>query len=209
MKFCSVVHVNLSINSLSFALLLFLTACDPATWIVGGTAVVGTNTACNQEGASGSMSDIGLHLKINREFFNANKDLVDRTELSIKHGNVVVIGYLKNEEECKKAIEIASKIAGPDHVFDETSVSSMPTGKDLAIDSSITSRVKTALLADGNVHSFNYDVTTVKGVVYICGTAQSRYERSIVVNCARQTSGVVKVIAYIFINRKKNTHHSE
>lgn len=206
MKFHNVVCVKLLRESLSLALLLILTGCDPATWIVGSTAVVGTNTAYNQEGASGSMSDIALHLKINREFFNTHKDLVDRTELSIKHGNVVVIGYLRNEEECKQAVEIASKIAGPDHVFDETSVAPMPTGKDLAIDSSITSRVKTTLLTDGNVHSFNYDVTTVKGIVYICGTAQSKYERDIVVNYARQTSGVVKVIAYIFINRNKNTN---
>ena len=204
MKFRDVVFVNFLVNSLSFILLSFLTGCDPATWIVGGTAVVGTNTAYNQEGASGSISDIALHLKINREFFNTHKDLVDRTELSIKHGNVVVIGYLRNEEECRQAIEIASKIAGSDHVFDETNVAPMPTGKDLAIDSSITSRVKTTLLTDGNVHSFNYDITTVKGIVYICGTAQSKYERNIVINYARQTSGVVKVIAYIFINKNKN-----
>ena len=195
---------NLLISSLSLTSFLFLIGCDPASWIAGGTTIVGTSTAYNQEGASGSMSDVALHLRINREFFNAHKDLVDRTELSIKHGNVVVIGYLRNEEECKKAIEIAGKIAGPDRVFDETSVAPMPTGKDLAIDSSITSRVKTSLLTDGNVHSFNYDVTTVKGVVYICGTAQSRYERNIVINYARQTSGVVKVVAYIFINRNRN-----
>ena len=203
MKFWDVVKINSLINSALLALLFFLTGCDPATWIVGSTAVVGTNTACNQEGASGSISDIGLHLKINREFFNANKDLVDRTELSIKHGNVIVIGYLKNQEQCEKAIEIASGIAGPDHVFNETSVAPMPTAKDLAIDSSITSRVKATLLTDGNVHSLNYDITTVKGVVYICGTAQSKYERNIVVNYARQTSGVVKVIAYVFINKNK------
>ena len=42
MKFHNVVCVKLLRESLSLALLLILTGCDPATWIVGSTAVVGT-----------------------------------------------------------------------------------------------------------------------------------------------------------------------
>ena len=195
----TLLHLGASVCS-SIALLL-LSGCDPVTLTLGGAAITGTNMVGNQEGMSGSLSDLSLHTKINKEFFSRDKDLFDRVELSIKHGNVVVIGYLKSEEQCRKAVEIAQKFAGIEHVFDETSIQPPPTARDLAIDSSITSRVKSSLTFNGNVQSLNYDVTTVKGIVYICGTAQSPFERNIVINCARETSGVVKVVAYIFINK--------
>ena len=83
----------------------------------------------------------------------------------------------------------------------ELSIGELPDIKDLANDSSITSRIKSAMLFDGNIQSLNYDITTVKGVVYICGTAQSKYERDLVINCARNTSSVERVVSYISINR--------
>ena len=98
-------------------------------------------------------------------------------------------------------MELVKKTDGYQNVFFELSIGDLPDIKDLANDSSITSRIKSAMVFDGNIQSLNYDVTTVKGVVYICGTAQSKYERDLVINCARSTSSVERVVSYIRINR--------
>ncbi|GHU19084.1 hypothetical protein FACS189472_08370 [Alphaproteobacteria bacterium] len=194
-------------NMVAFSSLLFITACDPVTWIVGGSAIAGTTAVRNQGGLSGSLSDSEIQTKINYKLFNKNKDILDRVELSVKHGMVVVIGYMKNEGQRKEAMRLIRSIKGIGEVFDETKVQTAPTGKDLAIDSSITSRIKSSLTFDSNVQSLNYDITTVKGVVYVCGTAQSIFERDVVLNHARATSGVVKVVAYVKINQKNKAKY--
>ncbi|MDR1561432.1 MAG: BON domain-containing protein [Holosporaceae bacterium] len=185
--------------------LLLCSACDPVTWIIGGGAVAGTTAIRNQEGISGSLSDTELQAKINHALFEKDKDLFDRVELALKHGIVVVIGYMNDEFQREKALQIIKDIKGcNDDIYDEIKIQDMPDASDLALDSSITSRIKSSLSFDGNVHSLNFDVTTVKGIVYICGIAQSKYERDVVINHARTTSGVEKVVAYIKLNKNKS-----
>ncbi|MBR1734384.1 MAG: BON domain-containing protein [Alphaproteobacteria bacterium] len=181
--------------------LLFLSSCDPVSWAIGGTAVAGAEVARNQKGLGGAASDTALQAEINKFLFDNDRDIFDRVELSIKHGKVVVIGYMKDKDQCVRAIELVKKAGGAQAIFDETSIGDLPDAKDLFADSGITSRIKSAMLFDGNIQSLNYDITTVKGVVYICGTAQSEYERDLVINCARNTSSVIKVVAYISINK--------
>jgi osmotically-inducible protein OsmY len=190
----------------ALASLLFCGACDPVTLAFGGTAVAGATSIRNQNGISGSISDTELQTKINRVLFSNDRDLFDKIELSVKHGMVVVIGYVDDESQRGKAMQIIRGVDGPKEVFDEIQVRKAPNASDLALDSSITSRVKSSLLFDGNVSSLNYDITTVKGIVYICGTAQSKYERDVVLNIARTTSGVEKVVAYIRLNNKNGTN---
>jgi osmotically-inducible protein OsmY len=184
--------------------LLFCGACDPVTWIFGGTAIAGTTAVRNQKGISGSISDTELQTKINHALFTKDRDLFDKIELSIKHGIVVVIGYVDNESQREKAMEIVKGVKGYEEVFNEIQLQTMPNASDVALDASITSRIKSALLFDGNVSSLNYDITTVKGIVYICGTAQSKYERDVVLNHLRTTSGVKKVVAYVKLHKNGN-----
>ncbi|MDR2781318.1 MAG: BON domain-containing protein [Holosporaceae bacterium] len=185
-----------------FVVLLFCTACDPVTIAFGGTALVGATAVRNQEGVSGSVSDTKLQSKVNHALFKEDKELFDKVELSVKHGMVVVIGYVDEMSQHDRIMEIVKGVGGIEEVYDEIKVQEPPHASDIAADSSITSRVKSSLLFDGNVSSLNYDITTVKGVVYICGTAQSKYERDVVLNHARTTSGVNKVVAYIKLGDK-------
>ncbi|MDR1235921.1 MAG: BON domain-containing protein [Holosporaceae bacterium] len=184
--------------------LLFCTACDPVTIAFGGTALAGATSVRNQEGITGSISDTKLQSMVNHALFKEDKELFNKVELSVKHGTVVVIGYVDEESQHDRIMEIVKSVKGATEVYDEIKVQEAPRAADLAKDAGITSRVKSALLFDGNIASLNYDVTTVKGVVYICGTAQSKYERDVVFNQIRTTYGVNKVVSYIKINGKNS-----
>jgi osmotically-inducible protein OsmY len=184
--------------------LLFCAACDPVTLAFGGTAIAGATAARNRKGIGGSISDAGLQAKINHALFNADRMLFNCVELSVKHGMVVVIGYVgdtSQRDRIKQIVESATE--GNIEVFYEIYVQKRPSASEFARDSSITSRVKSSLLFDGNISSLNYDITTVKGIVYVCGTALSKYERDVVLNQLRTTSGVKKVVAYVKIARKQ------
>jgi osmotically-inducible protein OsmY len=188
-------------NFVIFSGILLTSACDPVTMVIGGTAIAGTTAIRNQEGISGSISDNELQTRAIYLLLEKNKDISDRVELSVKHGMVIVIGYMKSDAQREEALRLVRSVKGFKEIFDETQVQEPPSAKNFAIDSSITSRIKSSLAFDGNVQSLNYDITTVKGVVYICGTAQSKYERDVVLNHARTTSAVKKVVAYIKINK--------
>ncbi len=173
--------------------------CDPVTLIVGGTAAIGTATVRDKEGATGQISDAYLKKKIETVLYRKDPKLFDRIELAVKHGIVVVIGSFDDQSQCDTAMEIVRSVK-TDDVYDETKVEPQAKIGTFAEDSAITTRISSALTFDGNVSSLNYDLTTVNGVVYICGTAMSVYERDVVLNHARTTSGVKKVVSYIKIN---------
>ena len=60
-------------------------------------------------------------------------------------------------------------------------------------DSTVTTRVKTAMLNDEQVGGLRIDVDTFKGVVTLSGRVKSQSEREKAVALARQTPGVVQV----------------
>ena len=60
-------------------------------------------------------------------------------------------------------------------------------------DTSITTRVKTAMLNDPQVGAMKIDVDTFKGVVTLSGRVKSQSEHEQALAIARKTSGVVEV----------------
>ncbi len=185
--------------------LLACSACDPVTLAFGGTAIAGTVMVRNDKGIGGSLADASLQATINKALIEEDGNLFDSVELCVKHGVVVVIGYVQTEEQHTKILEIINSVKGYGTVvYDEIRIQADPKAGDIAQDSMITSRIKAAMTGDSNVSALNYDVTTVKGIVYICGTASSVFERDIVLNHARTTSGVKEVVSYIRLKKKES-----
>jgi osmotically-inducible protein OsmY len=60
-------------------------------------------------------------------------------------------------------------------------------------DTTITTRVKTAMLNDPNVGGLRVDVDTFKGVVTLSGRVKSPAERDQAIGIARNVDGVVEV----------------
>lgn len=60
-------------------------------------------------------------------------------------------------------------------------------------DTTITTRVKTAMLNDPGVGGMRIDVDTFKGVVTLSGRVKSDAERQQALDLARRTSGVIDV----------------
>jgi osmotically-inducible protein OsmY len=60
-------------------------------------------------------------------------------------------------------------------------------------DTTITTRVKTAMLNDPAVGGLSINVDTFKGVVTLSGRVKNQNERNQAITLARRTSGVVEV----------------
>lgn len=172
---------------------LLLCSCVPLLVVGGGT--VSSVAVRNRTGVSGSVSDNVIHANALNALAKAN--IAKSIDVSVKHSMVLLIGYVQNDETKRQAVSIASQIKGVKSVIDELKVGHDVTFEHSVVDTIITSRVKSSMVLDGNIHSFNFNITTYDGVVYILGTAENIYERDLVINIARSTSYVNKVIAYI------------
>ena len=67
-------------------------------------------------------------------------------------------------------------------------------------DTTITTRVKTAMLNDPAVGGLRIDVDTFKGVVTLSGSVKNQAEKNQAIELARRTSGVTEVKDALQIN---------
>lgn len=180
---------------------LLLTSCVPAMICAGGGAL-GAVAIRNRTGISGTLRDNAIHANILSSLSKVS--LFKNIEVSVKHSRVLLLGYVENQEQKMKAIELASKAKGVTEVIDGIKIGYRTTLEHSMTDTAITSRIKSAMAVDGNVHCLNFNITTYDNVVYILGTAENELERDIVINIARSTSYVNKVVSYInIVNNNK------
>ena len=182
-------------------ILMSLTSCVPVMLCAGGGAI-GAVAIRNRTGLSGTFRDNVIHANILSDLSKVS--LMKRIEVSVKHSRVLLLGYVENNEQRLKAIEIATKQKGVSEVIDCIKIGYKVTLEHSMGDTAVTSRIKSAMAVDSNVHCLNFNITTYDGIVYILGLAESELERDVVINIARSTSYVNKVVSYInIVNNNK------
>lgn len=180
-----------------FALQLF-SACTPMG--VGMTAGASAGVAIAQDKTIGqSFDDTKIKLHINEQLFQADVNMFRHVNIIVDEGRVLMIGYVESPELIERAVEIAWNVFGVQDVMNEIEVGKSEGIARYAQDTVITTKLKTKLTFDKQVHAVNYDVTTLKGVIYIIGIAQNEAEFKNVINHARNIRFVKKVVNYIRI----------
>ena len=66
-----------------------------------------------------------------------------------------------------------------------------------ALDTWVSTQLRTKLLLDRDIRALNYNVETVNGVIYLIGIAQNELELERVTNHARTIENVEKVISHV------------
>lgn len=181
---------------LNVCLIMFsflLSSCAPL--IVCGGAGIASISMRNREGVSGSVLDNWIKLQINNKLHV--KKLSGKVEVVVKHARVLLVGFVEDSVQAAECVEIAKDISKVVEVINEIKVGYTQSPDAAAKDSWITSRVKSSMVVDGNIHCLNFNITTYNGVVYILGTAENQLELNSVVNIARSTSCVKRVVSYI------------
>jgi len=114
---------------------------------------------------------------------------------------VVLTGFVRNEEDSATVSKIAWGVDGVKRVDNELQTGTPTTFAEKADDSLITTKLKAALLADADVASLNYSVKTVRGTVYLSGTAANDAELKRVIAHARDISGVRNVVSNVDVKK--------
>lgn len=185
-------------------LLATLSGCLPVA-IGAATTTAGVSIA--QERTTGdAVDDTTIWTKVKSQLLQKDvNNLFNLVNVTVLEGRVLLLGSVRSAEVRDQAVKIAWSVRGVKEVIDELTIVPSVEQTDLADyskDSWITAQIKSQMLMNENIHSINYTIQTLNGVVYLMGIAQDKTELNMVTNLASTVKYVKKVVSHV---RVKNT----
>ncbi len=179
------------------ALGLNLSGCVIGAIAAGGAAATTGVLVAQDRTVGEGVDDITTDANLQKRLLYDAGPEMRRVDVKVSEGRVLLTGVVKAPEHKLEASRIAWATKNVVEVVNEIEVTDRKEIKHLAGDALITSRVRTALVADRGVKSVNYGVETVNGTVYLFGRARSDGELENATWRARTIPGVKKVVNYV------------
>jgi osmotically-inducible protein OsmY len=176
---------------------LSLTSCIVPI-VAGGAASTGYVVGQERD-VSIQVNDSVIRAGINDKWMRFNSDMAHQLSLSVYDGRVLIVGLVANPEWKTQAVRLAWEVKGVKEVNSEIELSASQGLGDTARDELITTRLRSAILLDGQIRSINYTIDTVNGSVFLSGSARSQAELDKVTNYARNIPNVKRVVSYVRI----------
>jgi hyperosmotically inducible protein len=123
-------------------------------------------------------------------------DLVKSFDLQVetRKGTVQLSGFVDSQAQIDQALAITRSVAGETEVENAVTLKGTPSTVGTKIDdATVTGRVKTALLADPDIKSFDISVVTFKGEVQLTGFVNSQAQIDLASQLASAAEGATSV----------------
>jgi len=167
--------------------------------VVGGVAgaAAGGYAVGQERGVGGTVDDIKTKTDIQIAMMNAQPQLPTNIDVTVYQGRALLTGSVSSPAVKDEADRVARGVAGVRAVYDELEVSAGEGGWNAAKDAWISSKLRSQLLLEADVRSFNYTIQTVNGTVYLIGSARNQAELDRALNLARNIPDVRRVVSYV------------
>jgi osmotically-inducible protein OsmY len=109
------------------------------------------------------------------------------------NGYVLIAGQVPEAALKQKASDVVREIRGVRRIYNELEISENTTSMTRSSDTWLTTKVKSALLANSEIESVRVKVVTENSVIYLMGLA-SHTEAKRITDTASTTKGVRKVV---------------
>ncbi len=175
-------------------ILLVLLSCSGcfAAAVAGGGAAAGS-TVMDERSLGQHLDDATISSMIDVRLI-AEEDLPSRwISAEVIRGNVVLTGYLPEQEQIDRAIYICKHIRGVLSVRSHIRIGKPPT-RELFSDTLITSNVKRKLFNDDDISGFTVHVETVEGKVYLQGVVATTSQRLRAATLTGEVEGVSSIV---------------
>lgn len=171
---------------------LSLSACLPAAFVAGATA--GGVVISDKR----SVRTILLDKKINCQSLiqlNSEPRLKGCSRISVStfNGIVLLVGQTTTPELKGRAYELVKAVPHIRRINNQIEIGEPLGGKELSIDAWITTKVKTAMIAEKGLRSTQIKVISEDSIVYLMGLV-THSQAEIAVAVARQVNGVAKIV---------------
>lgn len=188
--------IKKSISALAFgATLLLLQGCITTAVVTG--AAVASKVATDPRSTGTQVDDEILEEKV---AYNLNNDAQLKEEARINvvvyNGKVLLIGQVPNFTAAETARNIAAGVDGVKEVVNEIRTGNIINASQIAMDSWITTTIKSKLLLNSEVKTTEVKVITEDGEVFLLGKL-SQSQADAAAEVARNVRGVKKVVKVI------------
>lgn len=172
-----------------------LTSCTGAV-VVGTAAAAGTTAfvATDRRGADTVVKDQAIGWKAYAAIRNEpelNQDA--RVRVVSYNEDVLLVGQVPSDALKQHATQVISQVEGVRAIYNEIEVTGRIDAQDRALDSWISTKIKTSMLSEPHVNPTQVKVVTENQVVYLLGIVDQQ-EADAAVQLARQTKDVAKVV---------------
>ncbi|MBP2231511.1 osmotically-inducible protein OsmY [Azospirillum agricola] len=185
---------TLTLVGLTLAAAMALPGCAPL--VIGGAGATAA-VASEHRGLKGFASDTQIRASINHLWLQHSLEMTNRIGLSINQGRVLLTGRATDAQMRLDAVRLAWQAEGVREVINEIQIDNGAGIVDNARDTWISTQLRTRITFDGDVHSQNYSIDTVDGVVYLMGVATTQAELDTVIQHARSVANVQRVVNYV------------
>ena len=175
--------------------LLAVSGCGPGV-VAGGGASVGVAVA-QERTVGNAIDDTIIASQIVSNFYQFDIELLQKVSAEVVEGRVLLTGSVTKPKNRVDAVRLTWTIDGVTEVLNEIQVTDKGGLVDFALDTWISTQLRTKLLLDKDIRAINYNVETVNGVIYMIGVARGGHELERVVNHARTIENVQKVISHV------------
>ena len=172
--------------------LLGCAGCAPV--LVGGAATTGAVIVTDPRTGGTMIEDKAIERRA-AEALRSDDELREQTHISVTSYNQVVLltGQAPSATLRQRAVGIVSNVIKVRHVFDEIVIGAPSTLLSRSNDGLLTTRVKTRLIADGEVPAARIKVVTEDAEVFLMGFV-SRRQGELAADIASGTAGVKRVV---------------
>ena len=171
----------------------------PVLGLAGTTAVKATE----DRGIGGAVSDLKIQAQINDLWLKRDLEMFSLINLSIDQGRVLLTGRAATPEQRMEAVRLCWQADGVTEVINEITVDKEATMGDTAHDKWISTKLRTALVLDKDIHNTNYNIDVVNDIVYLLGVAHSQDELDRVIGHAKAIAYVQGVVSHVRVVEKK------
>jgi len=170
-----------------------LSACVPVLLVAAG-ATVGGALVYDKRGAKTIAQDRDIASNLLKEI-NNDAQLKQQTHITIAVFNnlMLVAGQASTDELRNRVYQMANNTPNLKRVYNEVTIEPPTSAGVQTNDGWITTKVKSAMLAEKGLNSSQIKVVTEKKVVYLMGVVTHK-QADLAANVASSVSGVAKVV---------------
>ena len=177
---------------------VLLAACTPAGVAVGAGASAGVAVS-EERGLKGAGSDALIRVSINEAWLQEDFDTLNRLNLQIYEGRVLLSGRVPDQTRADRAVQLAWLATDVREVINEIVISDAGALDSFGYDTFINALLDSQLLFDSEIKSVNYSTRSVAGTVYLLGVAQDREELDRVFRVTRNIPNVKRVVSHVIM----------
>lgn len=172
-----------------------------------GTLWTGASTLYDRHYMYLKLNDYHLSAQVN-EVLAVNKTFVNEAciiDIAVFNGDILLAGHLPSAEMMEEFNARINKVHGYRRLFNKMVIKQASSNS--VQDSWITGKIRSQIFADSSINPKAFKIVTTDRIVYLMGDVQPDQAEK-VVNIARNTEGVVKVVKLlrylVYLSTQKN-----